>query len=214
MTNTEKEKQVNFIRSTWQSELPAYLLQCVLLIIAYFIFSPYLGSYAIVVGILIFFAYRTLCNRVFLRHIRRSNKYMKSGNYALAIPEAEIVLAFFTKYPWIDRYKNLLLLRKTPRTLREDALRVIAICYDRLDDVDRANTYFERTVKEYPDSKLALYSLQQFQTERGLIDPTQNTPLVTFEEVMHRRYLNVGLVILWITAFSILAYHWIRLSNA
>ena len=87
-------------------------------------------------------------------------KKVKTENFESAIPDFEKSYEFFKKHGWIDKYRFLVLLSSSRITYKEMALNNIAFCYGQIGQGDKSREYYERTLKEYPDSGMAKAGLR------------------------------------------------------
>lgn len=87
-------------------------------------------------------------------------KKVKKTDFENAIPHFERSYVFFKKHDWLDKYRFLVVLSSSKTTYKEMALNNIAFCYAQMGNGNKAKEYYERTLKEYPESGLAKASLR------------------------------------------------------
>ncbi|MBW3624936.1 MAG: tetratricopeptide repeat protein [Armatimonadetes bacterium] len=141
---------------------PIHLLVIAALVgLAYLILRPDPPRVALIAGAVTYLLYsrgsRTLLTREHLRGMRA----VRRGRFTEAIPHFEASYDFFTRHPWIDRWRYVVLLSANAIPYREMALCNIAFCYAQLDDKERTLAYYERALEEFPGSAVARASLQR-----------------------------------------------------
>lgn len=145
------------IRQTaWISLIPQAMFMALLAFIWYLLEAdnPYfygLFTYIILSFLLRFAIPRSHRNGIIL---------VKNGRYDLAIEHFENSYAFFKKYEWVDKYRYLVLLNSSRSSYREMALVNLAFCYAQEGDGEQARACYERTLHEFPGSKIAVIGLK------------------------------------------------------
>jgi len=91
---------------------------------------------------------------------RNGIKKLDSENYQTAIKDFENSYSYFKKNEWIDKYRFLTLLSSSNMSYREMALANIAFCYGQIGNGEKSKEYYERTLKEFPESGLAKSALK------------------------------------------------------
>lgn len=94
------------------------------------------------------------------RSQRRGMILVRNGLYEEAIPFFEASYDFFKKYEWMDKFRYLVLLNSSRISYREMALVNMAFCYAQEGDGQTARAYYERTLQEFPGSKMATTALK------------------------------------------------------
>lgn len=89
------------------------------------------------------------------RDHRKGIRFYKAGNYPQAVIAFEKSYDFFMRHPWIDRYRFLVLLSSSRLSYTEMALANAAFCYAQMGDGLKAVEYYEKTLRQFPDSELA-----------------------------------------------------------
>jgi tetratricopeptide (TPR) repeat protein len=107
--------------------------------------------YGFVTFMIIYYAVRMLVPR---SH-RNGMKKIKKENYNDGIPLFEKSYAFFSKNNWLDKYRFVTILSASKITYKEMALNNIAYCYSQIGNGNQSKAYYERTLKEFPESVLA-----------------------------------------------------------
>ncbi len=106
--------------------------------------------------LLISFSLRNLIPKDHRSGIKKNN----SEKFEEAIPHFEKSYAFFKKYEWIDKYRFITLLSASKMSYREMALANIGFCYSQMGDGTKSKDYYERKLKEFPESGLAKSALK------------------------------------------------------
>ena len=106
--------------------------------------------------LVISFSLRNLIPKDHRNGIKKNNV----ENFKDAIPDFEKSYAFFKKYEWIDKYRFITLLSSSKMSYREMALANIGFCYSQIGDGIKSKEYYERTLKEFPESGLAKSALK------------------------------------------------------
>ncbi|QWX85407.1 hypothetical protein H0I23_07130 [Cellulophaga sp. HaHaR_3_176] len=94
---------------------------------------------------------------------RDHRKGIKNNNFEKfeeAISDFEKSYIFFKKYEWIDKYRFITLLSSSKMSYREMALANIGFCYSQIGKGIKSKEYYERTLKEFPESGLAKSALK------------------------------------------------------
>ena len=106
--------------------------------------------------------FRTLRQRISQNHMKSVLLY-KEGNYAQAIEECKKSYDFFCKYPWLDKYRYIILLSYNRISYSEMALLNIAFCYEQSGDAELSKQYYQKTLEIFPDSEVAKSALEHDQ---------------------------------------------------
>jgi tetratricopeptide (TPR) repeat protein len=102
--------------------------------------------------------------RFFLaKYHRYGMMFIKRNDFEHAIPYFENSYEYFQEKPWLDRFRIFFLLSSSRISYKEMALVNIAYCYSQLGDGAQAKAYYERTLKEFPDSEIAKAGLNMLQ---------------------------------------------------
>ncbi len=86
---------------------------------------------------------------------RNGIKKVKNGKFKDAIFDFNKSYEFFNKNKWIDKYRFLTLLSSSRMSYKEMALNNIAFCYGQIGNGIKSKEFYERTLKEFPESGLA-----------------------------------------------------------
>jgi tetratricopeptide (TPR) repeat protein len=91
---------------------------------------------------------------------RNGIKKNNAGHFQAAISDFEKSYTFFKRYEWIDKYRFITLLSASKMSYREMALANIAFSYGQIGNGKKSKEYYERTLKEFPESGLAKSALR------------------------------------------------------
>jgi hypothetical protein len=120
-------------------------------------FSDYL-TYGLLTFLLLYFIVRNL---VPIEH-RKGVKLMKKLKYKDSVSHFEKSVMFFSKYPWIDKYRCIFLLSTSKMTYKEMALCNIAFAFGQIGDGRKAKTLYEEIIKEYPNNGIVLSAINMY----------------------------------------------------
>lgn len=150
----------------WLSIIPQLFI-IALLAGALFLFG--VKEYALV-GIFIYFALFLLLRKFVAKYHRKGIAHYKRKDYSKAIPEFENSYAFFSKHPWIDDWRYITLLSSSRISYREMALLNIAFCYGQAGDGNNSKTFYERALKEFPNSEMAKAALRMLASAANIAE--------------------------------------------
>lgn len=92
---------------------------------------------------------------IFLKNHNKGIVLTKERKDIEAIISFEKSAHFFSKYPWMDRYRYITLLSSSTYSYREMALINIAFCFVQVDEIEKAEETYQTVLREYPDNTLA-----------------------------------------------------------
>lgn len=87
-------------------------------------------------------------------------KNVKLGKFGEAIPYFEKSYGFFKQNSWIDKYRFLTLLSSSRISYKEMALNNIAFSYGQSGNGEKTKEYYERALREFPESEIAKSALR------------------------------------------------------
>ncbi len=144
----------------WLSVLPQLLLIALIMGLLYLagVQQPFF------VGALTYLTLALVLRGSIARTHRRGVSRFKRRQFEEAIRYFEDSYDFFTRHPWIDEWRFLTILSSSQIGYREMALLNIAFCHTQLGDGRKAKEFYQRTLDEYPDSKMARTSLRMIES--------------------------------------------------
>lgn len=149
--------KVPTVRQTnWISIVPHLIVMGTIIFIWHLINPQNSFLYGAMTYLLISFSLRNLIPKDHRSGIKKNN----SEKFEEAISDFEKSYAFFKKYEWIDKYRFITLLSSSKMSYREMALANIGFCYSQIGDGTKSKEYYERTLKEFPESGLAKSALK------------------------------------------------------
>ncbi len=144
----------------WISAVPQLLVLAVLVFASYRFLTPGRLAMSLAVGAAAYLAYSQICRRVVTRGIRRGLRCLQQEAYRKAIAEFEEAYAFFSRHPWIDRFRYLTVLSSSAYGYREMALCNIAFAYAQMGERERAAESYRRALDEFPGCAVARAALE------------------------------------------------------
>lgn len=110
---------------------------------------------ALLNGALTYYALSIVLRTLVPRNHRKGINEIKNERYDDAISSFEKSYAFFNKFPWLDKYRLLLLLSSSKMSYKQMALNNIAFCYSIKGDRLKSIEYYHRIMTEFPKQKSA-----------------------------------------------------------
>jgi tetratricopeptide (TPR) repeat protein len=149
---------------TWLTALPQLIVLGVLAALcAFFLWDRYRVSSLSIAGA-IFLAYSYGSRALLLKYHREGIALTHQTRYEEAIDAFKKSYDFFSRHLWVDRFRSLTMMTPASQSFREMALINIAYSYGQLGDKDQTKLYYERALKEFPDSSIAQVALNFIQT--------------------------------------------------
>ncbi|MBK0401539.1 tetratricopeptide repeat protein [Adhaeribacter sp. BT258] len=106
--------------------------------------------------------------RFFLaKYHRYGMMFLKQNAFENAIPYFENSYEFFQRHAWLDKFRAVFLLSSSRISYKEMALVNIAYCYSQLGDGTQAKVYYQRALKEFPDSGIAQAGLNMLRSSEN-----------------------------------------------
>ncbi len=140
----------------WISILPHLCVMAVLMYIAYLLdFKEF-----IFVGAFAYLLLSILLRNLLGKEHRKGVALFKKEQFLEAIPYFEKSYNFFKRNDWIDKYRYITLLSSSKMTYKEMALNNIAFCFGQAGDGVKAREFYERTLREFPESGMAKAGLR------------------------------------------------------
>ncbi|QPC84540.1 tetratricopeptide repeat protein [Phototrophicus methaneseepsis] len=151
-------------QTSWLLAIPQFVILGLLVVTSVLIFGEEYGVLSAAFGAVIYLTYSYVSRFLLLRHHRQGRKLTDQKNYEEAIQAFKLSYDFFSKYSWVDRFRYLTMMTPSHQTFREMALINIAYCYGQLGEKDQTKAYYERTLREFPESVMAQVALEFIQT--------------------------------------------------
>jgi len=136
---------------SWISIIPQLIVMGIIMLLWYLI-NP---EKAILYGTLTYLAISLSLRNLIPKDHKNGMKKVKNRNFNKAISDFKKSYEFFDKNKWIDKYRFLTLLSSSRISYKEMALNNIAFCYGQIGKGIKSKEFYERTLKEFPESGLA-----------------------------------------------------------
>ena len=163
--------QVPIVRKTsGLSLIPQVLILFALIIVSWKILSPddfWRGS---IWGPAVYLLYSFGSKAILLKHHRRGIQLSKLNRYDDAISEFESSYQFLSRYEWVDRFRSITMLDSSAISYREMALCNIAYSHAQLGEDLPALQYYQRALKEFPESEQAKEGVRHIEAENAKSD--------------------------------------------
>jgi len=141
---------------SWISLIPQLIIMGLIMMIWY----QFEKSNFILFGAMTYLIISQVLKRVIPKEHRKGIVKLNQEQFENAIPYFERSYTFFQKNEWVDKYRYVTLLSSAKISFREMALMNIAFCYGQIGKGKLAKEYYERTLKEFPNSSMAKVSLK------------------------------------------------------
>ncbi len=145
---------------SWLLTIPQVAILFLLIVLGYVLFKQQWGWWSLAVGLYVFLIYRFIVRWAFMGDFYRARRKLVRGEYEEALRLYEKVYEFFSKHPWLDRFRYLILLTPSKRMIRETALNNIVYCYFQLGDKAKVKSALDRFLGEFPDNIFAKSALE------------------------------------------------------
>jgi tetratricopeptide (TPR) repeat protein len=122
-------------------------------------------------GAAIYLAYSFGSRSILARHHRAGVRRIFRRQWAEALPCFQRSQAFFERFSWLDRYRQLFLMSPSAASYHEMALLNQAVCLIRLSRGAEARQRYERVLELYPDSPMAEAALEAMAAGESALEP-------------------------------------------
>jgi tetratricopeptide (TPR) repeat protein len=133
-----------------RQRLSAWALAYYILVEMVFIYLFYLWFqgkvYGLFMGIIAFLIILLLQQSIHRGSFRQGMKYLKKNQYDAAITSFQKSLKHFEQYPFLDKYRYVLLISPSEISCKEMALQNIVACYCFLNDKEKATFYYDSLI--------------------------------------------------------------------
>lgn len=145
--------------TSWRMVIPQLAIMAGLIVVVAVVFKPQPPVLAFTIGAAIYLLYSYASRWLLLKSHKRGVKLTFNGEYEAAIAHHEASLRFFERYPWIDRFRAVVLMTPSAFSFTEMALMNIAYCYGQLGDIQAAKAFYQQTLNQFPDNQVAAAAL-------------------------------------------------------
>ncbi len=156
---------------SWPATLLRYAVFAGVIGLAYCIAGPD----GILWGAAVCLLYMIGSRRLIPRAHNRAMKLLRNGRIELAIKAYEEGYAFFSRHPWVDRFRALTIMSSSASSYREIALCNIAFCHIQLGNGQAAKRIYGRALEEFPNCELARSALRLIESVESP-SPEQTSP--------------------------------------
>ena len=145
--------KVPFVKqeTNWFAILPRLFLIGILCLVFYhFLDSPDKHNFfipAFIVYLLIAFALRKLFFPLF---IHQGIRLIKEEKFEQAIPFIQKTIDYYTKNSWVDKFRFLLMISSSKRTVRESSICNLAYCYLQIGEIKKSREIYQEVLTQYP----------------------------------------------------------------
>ncbi len=143
----------------WKQVLPQFFALGFICFVIYLLLPADDKSAAFSLGAISYLVYSISSRQLIPFYHRKGVRLMMKGNYQASIEQFLSSQAFFEQYPWIDRYRSVVLMSPSIFTYREMALMNIAYAYSQLGEARKSEDYYTQVLNEYPANKAARSAL-------------------------------------------------------
>ncbi len=103
---------------------------------------------------------------------RRGIRKVRKEKFKEAIIDFQKSYDFLKKHVWIDKLRYFTLLSSSRISYTEMSLNNIAFCYGQIGEGKKSKEYYEKTLKEFPNSGLAQAGLRMLNSMEKKENPT------------------------------------------
>lgn len=157
-------------QTSWRQSIPQVIILAGIIGTSVCLLADTISIYSsIMLAAGVYLVYSFSSRYLIPRAHRRGSQLIRNHNYGDAIGEFEKSYVFFSRYPWIDPLRSVVLLSSSAVGYREMTLLNIAFCYSQIDQGKKAKEYYEPVLKEFPQSSIAIAALRMIDSaEKGL----------------------------------------------
>lgn len=140
----------------WLSIIPQLIVMGVLMLVWY----QFEKSNFVLYGAITYLLISQILRRTISREHRKGMVKVQQEQFELAIPYFKRSYEFFKENDWVDKYRFLILLSSARMSYKEMALNNIAFCYGQAGNGKLSKEYYQRTLNEFPNSRMAKVGLR------------------------------------------------------
>jgi tetratricopeptide (TPR) repeat protein len=157
---------------SWSVTAIHLVLMAALIAVAWTFLQP---AAALCVGSGMYLAYSLGSRSLLTRAHRKGVRLSRTGRYSEAIHAYEESFRFFSRHPWLDRFRAIAMLSPAALSYREMALCNMAFCHAQLGQGAKAKDLYRAVLAEFPGNALAATSLLMIESGEQMA-LTMNTP--------------------------------------
>lgn len=106
-----------------------------------------------IIGFVVYLILTFLARQLFFPNsLHEGIKLIREAKFDQAIPFIQKTIAYYIKYPWIDKYRFLLLISSAKSTITESSICNLAYCYLQVGDIKKAKEIYQNVLMHYPEN--------------------------------------------------------------
>jgi tetratricopeptide (TPR) repeat protein len=122
-------------------------------------------QWGVAAGALLFVFTSLSLRRTLASHHRKAIRHYSNKQWASAIEEYQRSLDFFSRYPWVDRYRAVTML-SSGLSYREMGLLGLGFCYGQLGKGNESFSTYRQCLEEFPDSQMAATAVRLMESAK------------------------------------------------
>jgi tetratricopeptide (TPR) repeat protein len=79
-------------------------------------------------------------------------KLIKEEKFEQAIPSVQKTIDYYTKKAWVDKFRFLLLISSSKKTIREMTICNLAYCYLQTGEIQKSKKIYSEVLRQYPEN--------------------------------------------------------------
>jgi tetratricopeptide (TPR) repeat protein len=144
----------------------AVVIQVIIICIFIIIYNLFNTSDPFLYALITYLVLQLLLRYSISLNHRKGISLYRVKKYKEAIEEFEKSYTYFNKHRWIDKYRSIVLLSSGRMSYLEMAMINMAYCHSQIGEGTKSKELYERTLKEFPDSQMAISALKMFEAAK------------------------------------------------
>ncbi|MET3979295.1 tetratricopeptide (TPR) repeat protein [Mucilaginibacter sp. UYP25] len=152
-----------FVRGkvVWLYTIPQFIL----LFSLFWFFSLFTEDRTdVIFGVLVYWFIVYIVRNLVASEHRKGVAVLKRNNFEQAIQHFQESVAYFERYPWVDKYRPITLLSSSKMSYREMGMCNIAFSLIQLGRGAEAKKIYNDVLEEYPENGIAIVALRMMQS--------------------------------------------------
>lgn len=162
--------QPKIVQSDWKRTIPQLVILAAWFGLWFLLLPMSQRPNAAIYGVVGFFVHLVGARHFIPRAHRRGVRHLHKEQFREAIACFADSDRFFSRHPWIDRFRAVVLLSPSSWSYREMALLNMAFAHSQLGEGRKAQEYYRQVATEYPGNKMARNALRLMEASRELAD--------------------------------------------
>lgn len=139
----------------------AFIPQVIFICLFSLLFYQYERQFFLLYALMLYFVVKLLMRMLFFPGVLYNGiKLIKLEKLKEAIPEIEKTIDYYTTHAWVDKYRFLLMISSSERSIREVSVCNLAFCLLHTGEIDKAKELYETVLLEYPKNIIAKGALK------------------------------------------------------